>query len=74
MVLLGHVVVERLGLARDAEKAGVNVPHGDLVAVGGALAVPRGDVVRHDFRQEGEGFVARLALVTACREVFEDLP
>ena len=40
VVLLVHVVVERLGLAQDgplAEEAGVKVPHGDLVAVGGAL-------------------------------------
>ena len=51
-----HVVVERLGLAQDgplAEDAGVEVPDGDLVAVGGAPAVPRGDAMRLDIRPEG---------------------
>ena len=53
MSSLVHVVVEHLGLAQDgrlAEDAGVEVPDGDLVAVGGATAVTRRDAVRLDLR------------------------
>ena len=53
MSSLVHVVVEHLGLAQDgrlAEDAGVEVPDGDLVAVGGAPAVTGRDAVRLDLR------------------------
>ena len=57
MSSLVHVVVEHLGLAQDgrlAEDAGVEVPDGDLVAVGGAPAVTRRDTVRLDLRPVGQ--------------------
>ena len=66
MSSLVHVVVEHLGLAQDgrlAEDAGVEVPDGDLVAVGGATAVARRDAVRLDLRPVGRKLIGQFGSV-----------